>query len=86
MLMGETVERLRRLQPRLADSGWAVEDLETTLKAFAESEGIGFGKFAPALRAALTGGLPSPDLAKTLFALGSAEALARLEDALSPSA
>ncbi len=85
-LSGETAERLNRLKPLLAGANWAMPDLEAVLKDFAESEGVGFGKFAPALRAALTGGSASPDLAKTLFALGQAEAMARLEDALSPAA
>jgi len=43
---------------------------------------VGFGKVGPVLRAALTGGLPSPDLGKTLCALGRAESLGRLDDAL----
>jgi glutamyl-tRNA synthetase len=86
MLAGETAERLARLKPRLARAAWSTLELETVLKDFAESEGVGFGKFAPALRAALTGGRPSPDLAKTLSALGPTEAMARLEDALSPGA
>jgi glutamyl-tRNA synthetase len=41
------------------------------------------GKFGPALRAALSGGAPAPDLAGALVALGKTESLARLDDALS---
>jgi glutamyl-tRNA synthetase len=44
------------------------------------------GKFGPGLRAALTAGTPSPDLAAILATLGPNEALARLEDALSHAA
>ena len=44
------------------------------------------GKIGPPLRAALTGGVASPDIAKTLAALGKAESLGRLADALSPQA
>jgi glutamyl-tRNA synthetase len=77
------LQQIETLLPILKTTAWTVSDLEAALKGFAESQGIGFGKFAPAVRAALTGGSASPDLAKTLFALGSAEALARLQDALS---
>ena len=52
-------------------------------KAFAEADGVGMGKIGPPLRAALTAGTASPDIAKTLAALGKAEALGRLDDALS---
>jgi glutamyl-tRNA synthetase len=38
------------------------------------------GQIGPALRAVLTGGAPSPDLAFVLYALGRAEVLARIED------
>jgi glutamyl-tRNA synthetase len=53
------------------------------LREFAESEGVGIGKFGPALRAVLSGGSPAPDLAGALVALGKAESLARLDDVLS---
>jgi glutamyl-tRNA synthetase len=83
LLAGEAGERLSRLQSRLHDFPlWEVPALEAELKAFAEAEGVGFGKIGPALRAALTGGAPSPDIARTLAALGREEALGRLDDAL----
>lgn len=86
-LTDETRARLGRLAGQLAAANdWSAEALEALLKAFAESEGVGFGKFAPALRAILTGGAASPDLGRTLSALGRDESLARLEDALSPAA
>jgi glutamyl-tRNA synthetase len=56
--------------------------VEAELKAFAEEEGVGFGKIGPPMRAALTGGGASPDIARTLAALGREEALGRLDDAL----
>lgn len=86
-LTDEVRARLARLQAQLAAANdWSAEALEGLLKAFAESEGVGFGKFAPALRAILTGGTASPDLGRTLSALGRDESLARLDDALSPVA
>jgi glutamyl-tRNA synthetase len=82
-LTGGAYDRLARLKGSLAAADWREPELETALKSFAESEGVGMGKIGPPLRAALTGGLPSPDLAKTLVALGREEVFARLEDALS---
>jgi len=79
----ETRERFGRLRAMLAGTPvWAPADLEARLRAFAESEGVGLGKIGPALRAALSGGSPAPDLAGALVALGREESLARLDDAL----
>ncbi|MBC6980772.1 glutamate--tRNA ligase [Caulobacter sp. 17J80-11] len=81
----ETVQRLSRLRERLAlFESWDVFALESELKAFAEDEGVGFGKIGPAMRAVLAAGAPAPDIAKTLAALGRDESLGRLDDALSP--
>jgi glutamyl-tRNA synthetase len=86
-LNDETAERLTRLRAQLAAaSAWGVSELETLLKSFAESEGVGFGKFGPSLRGILTGGAQAPDLNKIMAALGRDESLGRLDDALSPRA
>ncbi|GAA0214634.1 glutamyl-tRNA synthetase [Brevundimonas nasdae] len=83
MLAGETLERLGRLRDRLAlFQSWDVFALEAELKSFAESENVGFGKIGPPMRAALTAGATSPDIARTLSALGRDESLGRLDDAL----
>jgi glutamyl-tRNA synthetase len=79
----ETRERLTRLRNRIATSVWTVAALEADIRAFAESEGVGIGKFGPALRGVLSGGAPAPDLASTLVSLGREEALGRIDDALS---
>ena len=82
-LTPEATERLARLIPVLRDQvDWTVEALDSTLKTFAESEGVGFGKIGPVLRAALTGGAASPDIARTLASLSREDALGRLDDAL----
>jgi glutamyl-tRNA synthetase len=79
----ETVARLSRLRARLLEtSDWTAPNLEALLKDFAEQEGVGFGKFGPALRAILTAGLPAPDLGKSLAALGRDESLTRMDDRL----
>ncbi len=84
LLAPETRERLLRLATRLADETiWTPPSLTVALRAFAESEGVGMGKFGPALRAVLSGGLPAPDLAGALSALGRDESLGRMDDALS---
>ena len=83
LLTGESGERIARLRDRLRlFASWDVFALEAELKAFAEEEGVGFGKIGPAVRAALTGDGVSPDIAKTLAALGREESLGRLDDAL----
>lgn len=80
---GEGGERISRLRERLRlFQSWDVFALEAELKAFAEEEGVGFGKIGPSMRGALTGGSVSPDIAGILAALGRDEALGRLDDAL----
>ncbi len=83
-IVGETADRLGRLRSTLgALPHWDVPDLETALRGFAESEGVGLGKFGPQLRAVLSGGSPAPDLAGAMVALGRDESMGRLDDALS---
>jgi len=87
LLTDETRGRLGRLRDRLAEAqAWDVPSLEVEIRAFAESEGIGIGKFGPALRVCLAGAASAPDLAGALTALGKEESLGRLHDALSPAA
>ena len=87
LLTDETRARLSRLRERLAETqSWQVPALETEIRAFAESESVGIGKFGPALRMCLAAGSPAPDLAGALVALGREESMARLDDVLSPAA
>jgi glutamyl-tRNA synthetase len=84
LLNEETVARLKRLTAALEmETDWAPPALAAALRDFAQAEGVGMGKFGPALRAVLSGGAPAPDLASALSALGASESLGRLEDALS---
>lgn len=81
LLKDEARQRLQRLRDKLeAQNAWEHEALATALKAFATDEGVGLGQVGPVLRAALTGGAPSPDLGQTLELLGREEALARIQD------
>jgi glutamyl-tRNA synthetase len=86
LLTEETRARLSRLRDILsATEAWQLAELEIQIRAFAESEGVGIGKFGPALRAVLSGGSPAPDLAGALVSLGKQESLGRLDDVLSPA-
>ncbi len=83
LLTDETRERMQRLTEHLSAAPiWAPTEIEGQLKDFAAQEGVGMGKFGPALRGILSGGSPAPDLASTLAALGREESLGRLHDAL----
>jgi glutamyl-tRNA synthetase len=86
LLTEETRARLSRLRQGLGEEAdWTVAALEARIRAFAEQEGVGLGKFGPALRACLAGGAPAPDLAGAMVSLGREESLSRLDDVLSPA-
>jgi glutamyl-tRNA synthetase len=61
-----------------AQNGWTTEALEAHLKAMAEELGLGLGKLAQPLRAALTGQTTSPGIFDVLVLLGKDESLARI--------
>jgi len=86
LLTDETRDRLGRLREALnGATDWTKPALEQLLRDFAGSEGVGIGKFGPALRGVLSGGVAAPDLASALVALGRDESLGRIYDALSQS-
>jgi glutamyl-tRNA synthetase len=81
MMTIEARERIGRAHVALAQTQiWRHESIKDAISAFATSEGVGFGKVGPMLRAALTGGKPAPDLGVTMEVLGREETLARLAD------
>ena len=61
---------------------WSEDALHAILQNFAIAHDIGFGKFGPILRLAVTGGKPSPDLAILCYLLGRTETLNRIDDLL----
>ena len=61
-----------------AENDWTLEPLEASLKAMAEELGLGLGKLAQPLRAALTGQTTSPGIFDVLVLLGKEESLARI--------
>ncbi|MEO6092622.1 MAG: glutamate--tRNA ligase [Novosphingobium sp.] len=79
LLTPEARDLLDRIAGRLADAGeWTVEGLEPVLKLMAEELGLGLGKLAQPLRAALTGQTTSPGIFDVLHLLGREESLARI--------
>ena len=79
LLTEEAQTRLAMIHARLSqESGWTIEGLEATLKAMAEEVGLGLGKLAQPLRAALTGQTTSPGIFDVLILLGRDESLARI--------
>jgi len=80
------IDLLLSLTPTLKsrkDSEWTAEALQLLLTEFAETREIGFGRIGQPIRAALTGGAPSPDLSVVLALLGKDETVERLGDAIS---
>ncbi len=80
LLEGEARTILRSICTALAaQNDWTSEALEATTKALAEELGLGLGKLAQPMRAALTGTTTSPGIFDVLVLLGRDEALARLD-------
>ncbi len=81
-------DNARTLLSSLADRlsalpDWSLETIETAIRAAAEEAGLGLGKLAQPLRAALTGRTTSPGIFDVLFHLGRDETLGRLADQVS---
>ena len=75
----EAEARLGALARMLEElEGWDEALLERVVRAFAEGEGVGLGKIAQPLRAALTGSHASPGIFAVMTALGREETVARL--------
>ena len=81
LLDGDAKALLGQISARLkAEADWTAETLEANLKAYAEELGLGLGKLAQPLRAALTGQTTSPGIFDVLALLGRDESLARIGD------
>ena len=80
LLEGDARAILRTIYDALrGENDWTSEALEATTKALAEEQGLGLGKLAQPMRAALTGTTTSPGIFDVLVLLGRDEALARLD-------
>ena len=81
----DAIDHVRALISRLnliQSDAWTPESLQACLQSYVEDNDIGFGKVGQPVRAALTGGHPSPDLSNVLYLLGREECLGRLSDVL----
>lgn len=78
----DTVSRgiLKSLTPRLQNASWTKDALEPILNEIAAENGIGFGKLAAPLRAALAGRTVTPSVYDMMLAIGREETVARLSD------
>ena len=65
-----------------ATADWTPDAIEATLKALAEELGLGLGKLAQPLRAALTGQTTSPGIYDVLVLIGRDATLGRIADQL----
>ncbi|MBN2759009.1 MAG: glutamate--tRNA ligase [Rhodobacteraceae bacterium] len=72
---------LRELTPRLQTATWSRTELEECVSALAQEHGLGLGKLAQPLRAALAGRMASPSVFDMMLVLGRDESLARIKDA-----
>lgn len=80
LLDPDSRSNLRLLSDRFSqENDWTSEALEATTKALAEELGLGLGKLAQPMRAALTGTTTSPGIFDVLVLLGREESLARLD-------
>jgi glutamyl-tRNA synthetase len=74
-LLSDVTGRLRALK------GWNPEEVEAAVRAASEAAGVGLGRLAQPLRAALTGRTVSPGIFDVLLLLGRDASLARLDAA-----
>jgi len=80
LLTADARQTLAAISARLAgEQDWTIASLEANLKAYAEELGLGLGKLAQPLRAALTGQTTSPGIFDVLVLLGRDESLARID-------
>jgi len=80
LLTDDAKALLSQISARLSsEQDWTTEGLEANLKAYAEQQGLGLGKLAQPLRAALTGQTTSPGIFDVLVLLGRDESLARID-------
>ncbi len=71
---------LKELTAALQHDRWTRDELESAAKQVADIHGLGLGKIAAPLRAALAGRTSTPSVFDMMIALGPDETLARLND------
>ena len=79
-LSGDNLQRLGKLREAIANTpNWGDTALQQALESFCSAHDLSFGQVGPPIRAAITGGLPAPDLAPVMAWLGREETLARID-------
>jgi len=79
LLTGDGAELVAEVRARLAAlDDWKPEAMESLVREMAEEKGLGLGKIAQPLRAALTGSNVSPGIFEVMQILGRTESLERL--------
>lgn len=58
---------------------WSIEAVQGVLEVYCTAHNLSMGQVGPPLRAALTGGLPAPDLAPVVYWLGRDDVLERID-------
>lgn len=85
-LSGDKLDTLAQLRQTIANvAEWSDTALQHALTSYCEQNDLSFGQVGPPIRAALTGGLPAPDLAPVMSWLGRTETLARIDFHLASS-
>jgi glutamyl-tRNA synthetase len=72
---------LSDLTPRLQTAQWTKDALEVILTDVATAHGIGFGKLAGPLRAAIAGRTATPSVYDMMLVIGQDETISRIRDA-----
>jgi glutamyl-tRNA synthetase len=86
-LSEDGIARLTGLLAELCkNETWTIASISETISAYCGATQLSMGQVGPPLRAALTGGLPAPDLAPVMEWLGRNEALGRIEDQIKAGA
>lgn len=79
----DIIPALQMVHDKMAGlDNWAIESMSQIVIETAEHFGLKMGKLAQPLRVALTGNTVSPSIDATIFYIGRAEVLARLEKAI----
>lgn len=87
LLEGGAADLLESVSSALGGSSeWDETALESAVRRVAEDAGLGLGKVAQPLRAALTGRTTSPGIFDVLILLGREESLARIDEAVALAA
>jgi glutamyl-tRNA synthetase len=82
LLTDDATALVARVREALAATDWSHDALDAAVRQVAETLGLGLGKVAQPLRAALTGRTTSPGIFDVLTLLGREEALGRLDDVI----